>query len=213
MLVQRERPAGLSLAGVHRLAHGQLHDAVAIEPGGERVADAANRLLELLALALDLLDLRLELAGHAVELTPQLSELVVALDRNRVGEVAATEAASGREELGDLRLEGAAHERGRGESEQQEDHQQAADHQAVAGDPLAQLCGVPQDQDLDRRPHRFPHTLDSPAEVGLAEAKVARVASTAELGPRAHPPHRRSEQVAAAKDAQVEPRQSPHARE
>ena len=74
----RARPASASQAST-ACAHGQRDDAVAVEPGGERVADAPDRLLELPALALDLLDLGLELRRHAVELASELGELVVAL--------------------------------------------------------------------------------------------------------------------------------------
>jgi hypothetical protein len=65
----------------------------------------ANRLLELLALALDLFDLPLELLRHAVELAAELSELVVFLDRHRLREVAAAEPPRGGEGLRDLLLE------------------------------------------------------------------------------------------------------------
>src|SRR5215212_206446 len=77
----------LGLAGVHRGPHGERDHAVAVEPHGERVADAPDRLGQLPALALDLIDLRGELLGHAVELAPELAELVVSLDRNRLTEV------------------------------------------------------------------------------------------------------------------------------
>ena len=55
---ERQRAPRLRLAGVDGLAHGERHHAVAVETGGEGVAHAPDRLLELLALALDLLDLR-----------------------------------------------------------------------------------------------------------------------------------------------------------
>ena len=92
--LQRQRPTRLGLAGVDRLPDGELHDPLAVEPGGERLADAADRLLQLVALALDLLDLGLELLRHAVELAPELGELVVARDRHGVGEVAPRRAAA-----------------------------------------------------------------------------------------------------------------------
>src|ERR687891_78775 len=78
---ERHGAPGVGLAGVHRLAHGQRDDAIAVEARGEGVADAADGRLELLALALDLLDLGLELGRHAVELVPQLGELVAAAHR------------------------------------------------------------------------------------------------------------------------------------
>ena len=58
---ERKRPAGIGLAGVHGLAHRERDDAIAVKAGGQGVAHAADRLRELLPLALDLLDLRLEL--------------------------------------------------------------------------------------------------------------------------------------------------------
>src|SRR5918998_634659 len=89
-------------AGVHGLPHREGDDPVAVEAGREGVADAADRGLELLTLALDLLDLGLELRRHAVELVPELGELVAAAHGDRVCEVAAREAARGVEEGADL---------------------------------------------------------------------------------------------------------------
>ena len=83
--IERHRAAGVGLAGVHRLAHRERDHAVAVEARGQRVADPADRLGELLALSLDLLDLRLELARHAVELATELRELVPALRPARAG--------------------------------------------------------------------------------------------------------------------------------
>src|SRR5262245_56701823 len=58
---ERKRTAHLCVAGVDCLPHRQRNDAVPVESGGERVAHAANRLGQLLALVLDLLHLGLEL--------------------------------------------------------------------------------------------------------------------------------------------------------
>ena len=76
-------------AGAHGLTHGERDDPAAVEARRERVAHPADRLGQLLALALDLLHLRLELNRHVVELTPQLGELVVAVERHQLTEVAA----------------------------------------------------------------------------------------------------------------------------
>ena len=59
--VERQRAAHLGVAGVDRLPHRERDHAVAVDARGERVADAPDRLGQLLALALGLLHLRLEL--------------------------------------------------------------------------------------------------------------------------------------------------------
>ena len=66
--VERQRPARLGLAGLHRLAHRELDHALAVESGREGVADPPDRALELAAPSLDLIDLDRELLRHAVEL-------------------------------------------------------------------------------------------------------------------------------------------------
>ena len=111
--VDRPRAARLGLACVDRGAHRQGDDAVAVEPHGERVADAADRRAQLAALALDLVDRRGELLGHAVELATELGELVAAGDRDRLPEVPAREAPGRHQEGVDLLCEGAADDAGR----------------------------------------------------------------------------------------------------
>src|SRR5436190_382528 len=65
--VDRQCAASLGAARVDRGPHDKRHHPLAVEPGADRLAHAADRLLELLALALDLLDVRLEVRGHLVE--------------------------------------------------------------------------------------------------------------------------------------------------
>src|SRR2546423_13768088 len=52
--VDRQCAAGLGTARLDRRAHHQRHHALAVESGADRLADAPDGLLELLALALDL---------------------------------------------------------------------------------------------------------------------------------------------------------------
>ena len=77
--------------------------ADAVEALRERLADAADRLLQARALALELLQPRLELARHRVELLAERGELVVALGRAPRREVAAPSALRGVEQALDLR--------------------------------------------------------------------------------------------------------------
>ena len=65
---------------------------------GERLADAAHRLLQARALLVELLEALLELARHLVELLAERGELVVALGRDLGAEVARAEAPRGLEE-------------------------------------------------------------------------------------------------------------------
>ena len=70
-----------------RLDH-DLEQALAIEVGGEGLADAAHRVLQARALLVELLQALLQLARHLVELLAQRGELVVALGRDLDREVA-----------------------------------------------------------------------------------------------------------------------------
>ena len=74
----RGAPAGGADA-VDRGLHDDLEHADAVQPARERLADAADRLLQAPALASQVLQARLELQRHRVELLAQRGELVVAL--------------------------------------------------------------------------------------------------------------------------------------
>ncbi len=178
--LERQCAPGLRVAGVDRLAHRQSDHAVPVEPGGECVADAADRRLQLLALSFVLLDLRLELRRHAVELAPQLGELVAAGDRDGVGEVPAREASCGAQECADLPRERAA-DAGRGEyGEEEEGEQQAADHEPVLGDCVGHVAGVVEERELHRRTGRLRDALHTRAIVGaVCRLDVVGIAETA----------------------------------
>ena len=91
--VAHRRAAGRGADAVDRGLHHDLQQPDAVEAGGERLADAADRLLQPRALALELLQAGLELARHRVELLAERGELVVALGRHGDREVAARRAA------------------------------------------------------------------------------------------------------------------------
>ena len=124
--VDGDGTADLRVAALDRLAHGEIHHALAVETGGERVPDPPDRLLQLGALALDLVDLGLQLTRHVVELVAELGELVAPTDRDRLGEVPAREAAGPGQQLRDLAGEGAADDRRRDHSRDQEDTARSA---------------------------------------------------------------------------------------
>ena len=118
-----------------------------------------------------------ELGRHAVELPPELSELVMALDRDRLPEVAAGEAAGRDQEGVDLLGQRAADDARRGERQHQERQQEQADHQAVAGDRVRQLGRAAEDRQLERHALPVAERLD-PAPVVLArQAEAVRVAA------------------------------------
>src|SRR5204862_108353 len=99
------RPVSSSVTAWSRTV--SCRSALAIEPGGERVAHPPDGVLEFAALALDLLDLACQLPRHRVELPAERRELVAALDRNRLAEVTASQAPRGLQELLDLPLKSA----------------------------------------------------------------------------------------------------------
>lgn len=69
-------PAAVSAGGVDRGLQRQLQQSVAIQPGGEGLADAPDPTEHARALLLELLEPALELARHAVELLAEGGELV-----------------------------------------------------------------------------------------------------------------------------------------
>jgi hypothetical protein len=181
--LEGERATGLGRARVDRLAHGQLDDAVTVEAGGEGIADAPDRLLELLALALHLLDRRLELRGHAVELNAQLGELVSAGHRDRMGEVAPGEAPGGVEEGADLTGERAADAGGGEHREEEEGDEQAADHESVLGDGVGQAVRALEEGELDGRTGGVGDALHAGAVVrAVPEVHLVGIPDGAEPG-------------------------------
>src|SRR3954470_9932750 len=93
----RRPPAG-GLDAVDGRLDDDLEQADAVEALGEGLADAADRLGQARAFALELLDAFRELLGHGVELLAEGGELVVALGRDLLGEVAAADRAGGLEQ-------------------------------------------------------------------------------------------------------------------
>ena len=147
---ERKRPSRHGVAPVHRLPHRERDHSVAVEAGGKRVADAADRLGELLALALHLLDLGLELNGHVVELAAQRGELVVPVERHGPSEVTARQAPRRLEEGRDLPGESSAHVARAGEREEHEEQKEDRDHQAVARYLLRERGRGGEDPELHR---------------------------------------------------------------
>ena len=110
-LVDRQGAAGVGLARLDRSAHGEVDDSLAIEAGGERVADAADRAPRARSrLRWTSSIFAASCPDIAVELAAERGELVAALDRHRPGEVPAAEPARGVEELLEVPLEGAHHD-------------------------------------------------------------------------------------------------------
>ena len=77
-LGRTEARPGVGADAVDRGLDDDLQQALAIEVGGEGLADAAHRVLQARALLVELLQALLELARHLVELLAQRRELVVA---------------------------------------------------------------------------------------------------------------------------------------
>ena len=80
-LGRTEARPGVGADAVDRGPDHDLQQALAVEVGGEGLADAAHRVLQARALLVELLQALLELARHLVELLAQRRELVVALGR------------------------------------------------------------------------------------------------------------------------------------
>ena len=118
---------GIGRDAVDGGAHDDLQQRVAVELGGDRLAEAAHRVLHALALLAQLGEAALELARHLVELLAEAGELVLADGRHLRGEVAAGELARGVEEARELLLQRARHEHRAGEGEQQEADEDRAD--------------------------------------------------------------------------------------
>jgi hypothetical protein len=119
-------PATVGGDAVDAGADGDLEQGVAVEVGGERLAQAAHRSLQAPALQAQLLEPCLELAGHQVELAAERSELVAPVDGHLRGEVAAAQPLRRVEEAGDLCLQGPGDEHGAGEGQHEEPGQHAA---------------------------------------------------------------------------------------
>lgn len=161
--VERQHARGLGLAGVGRRPNRQLHHALPVEAGRKGVANTANRVLQLRALALDLLDLPGQLVGHAVELLAELGELVAAVGGHRMREVAAGHPPGCHQEGLDLRVERPADEGGEGERQEEEEHEHAQDQAAVVGHRGLERLGALEDREL--------HALITGAEASRAAAE------------------------------------------
>jgi hypothetical protein len=96
----RAHPPAVGVAGLDGRLEGQLQQRLAVEPRGERLADAPDRLPHPRALLLELVEAPRQLARHVVELLAQQRELVAPGDRDRRGEVAAAEPPGGLQESG-----------------------------------------------------------------------------------------------------------------
>ena len=114
------RAAGRGVDALDRRLHDDLQHAHAVQPRGDRLADAADRLLQPLALELQLVEALRQLRGHLVELLPERGELVVALRRHLHREVARAEPLGGHEQPLDLRLQAARDRDREHERERQE---------------------------------------------------------------------------------------------
>ena len=208
-----QRAAALGLAGIDGGPHGQRDHPVAIEPGGQRIADAADRLLELLALALDLLDLPLELAGHAVELASELRELVVAVDGHWMSEVASAEPPRRGQEGVYLPCQRTSDDHRRDEGEHKEREEQLTDQQPVLSDLVVDLRRVTEHRELDRGTGRLVDSRHS-SPVGVArQLELTRIAAGAERGAVAEAVDGGGEQGLFAKHGELEAGQVAHARE
>ena len=146
--IERGAAAELGLTSLERVLHRQLEDSLPVQPPGRGLADAANRRLELAALALHLVDLALELLRHAIELAAELRELVVAGHGHRLIEATAGEPARGLEELADLLSQGAGDEHRARQRQDEEGHQETDHEQAVLRDRVVQLRGIGEDHEL-----------------------------------------------------------------
>ena len=203
----------LGLAGIDGGAHGQRDHPVAVEPGGQRVPDAADRLLELLALALDLLDLALELARHAVELAPELCELVFAVNRYGMGEVASAEPACRGQEGAHLPCQRTSDDHSRDEGKHQECEQQSSDQQPAPRNLVVDVRSIKEHRELDRRTGRLNDSRHSSPVAVSRQLQVTRIAAGAELGAVADSVDGGGQQGLLAKDGEVEAGQRAHARE
>ena len=123
--------AGVGPHAVDRGPDDDLQQPLAVEVGGERLADAAHRVLQARALLVELLQALLQLARHLVELLAQRRELVVALGRDLDGEVARAQAPGGLQEGVDLALQRARDQQREGEGEDEEAGQDAGRQQAA----------------------------------------------------------------------------------
>jgi hypothetical protein len=131
-LVREARLAAARVERVHGGAHDDLEQRVAVEVRGERLADAAHRLLHAHTLLGQLRQALLELARHLVELLAQRRELVMAGGRDLRGEVAAPEPARRLQKAIDLALQRARDDHGEREGQDEEAEQDAAGEQATA---------------------------------------------------------------------------------
>ena len=121
----RAEPAAVGAGRVHRGLQRELEQRVAVEVGGEGVADVADRAPHPGLLALELLQTVAQLRRHGVELDPERSELVVAADRYRRGEVPGGQPLGRVEELGQLALHVARHVQRKGQREHEETDDEA----------------------------------------------------------------------------------------
>ena len=132
----------------------------AVEPGRERVAHAADGLLQLAALALDLLDLRRQLARHLVELLAERGELVVALRGHRLAEVALGQAARRTKELVDLTLSARTMNTDSTSASDKEAEQDHADQHAALADGGRDAARLGEDANRHGRPDRLLQLLE-----------------------------------------------------
>ena len=163
------RPAGLRSDAVDRGLDDDVQQALAIEVGGEGLADAPHRVLQARALLVELLQALGELARHLVELLAERGELVMAGRRHLGREVARTQAARGLEERLDLALQRARHEQGEGEGEDEEADEDAGGEQAT----LPHVGGLL-------------HLRREDGDLGLGPQKVGFPEGGCVVGPVAH---------------------------
>ena len=127
----RDAPA-VGLDRVDDRLRADLQQRGAVEVGGERRADALDRLAQAAALLVELAHALLELARHLVELAAELRELVPPLDGDRRREVAAADPLGGRQEALELAVQLTRDRERAGEREQQEEREQGERDPAAA---------------------------------------------------------------------------------
>ena len=204
----QRRAAAVGRHAVSRRPDEDLEQRVAVEVRRERLADAAQLVLQARALLVELDDLVLELARHRVELDAERGELVLALDRDLGGEVAAAQPLGGLQERGDPALQRPRHDRRERERQDEEPGQQRAGEQARVADRLVGL-GLPGEERDARAGVAEPlvvverrHAVLLAGDVDLADRQRQRVARDAV--------DRRPERLVPGADHHVQPGDPPH---
>ena len=181
-------PPALGADAVDRRLDDDPEQRVAVQALAERLADAADRLLQPRALELELLQARLELARHRVELVAERGELVLALRRDLDREVALADVARRRQQAADLRLQRARRgerERQRADQEREQDH---ADEERVLRDRVVELVLGLQEVHPDRAAVESARLEAGDAvllafELGLAAQRQVRAPSSVLIVP------------------------------